>query len=128
MFRPSEELIVVFLVYNPAVTPAKHFDLEVEYHFFRKSRAGEEGPGADRSCRLSWRCRASGISIAPSRSASILRSWGRTFDPAAGQPVMAGQGVPLAGFPEGEYRLSVRVIDLVAGRSLERHVAFTVRQ
>ncbi len=44
-FRPSEELIVVFLVYNPAVTPAKHFDLEVEYHFFKTSRAGEEGPG-----------------------------------------------------------------------------------
>ena len=45
LFRPSEELIVVFLVYNPAVTPAKHFDLEVEYHFFRKNRAGEEEPG-----------------------------------------------------------------------------------
>ena len=44
VLRRSEELIVVFLVYNPAVTTDKHFDLEVEYHFFRKSRAGPEDP------------------------------------------------------------------------------------
>ena len=125
-FRPSEELIVVFLVYNPAVTPAKHFDLEVEYHFFKTSRAGEEGPGPSAP---------TGVAALPGE-----RYFNRTepqrfnpvtlgpnFDPAAGQPVLAGQGVPLAGFPEGEYRLSVRVTDLVAGRSLERHVAFTVR-
>ena len=53
---------------------------------------------------------------------------GPTFDPVAGQPVLAGQGVPLAGFPGGEYRLSIRVTDRVAGRSLERHVTFTVLQ
>jgi hypothetical protein len=125
-FRPSEELIVVFLVYNPAVTPDKHFDLEVEYHFFRK-KAGEEEPGASAP---------TGVAALPGEryfnrtepqrfNSDIL---GPQFDPAAGQPVLAGQGVPLAGFPEGEYRLAVRVLDLVAGRSLERHVAFTVRQ
>ena len=37
VLRPSEELIVVFLVYNPAVTTDKQFDLEVEYHFFRRA-------------------------------------------------------------------------------------------
>jgi hypothetical protein len=127
LFRPSEELIVVFLVYNPSVTPANHFDLEVEYHFFRKNRAGEEGPGP---------AAPSGVAALageryfnrtePQRfNPAIL---GPTFDPAAGQPVLAGQGVPLAGFPGGEYRLSVRVTDLVGGRSLERHVTFTVLQ
>jgi hypothetical protein len=127
LFRPSEELIVVFLVYNPAVTPAKHFDLEVEYHFFRKNRAGEEGTGPAAPAGV--------VALAGERyfnrtepqrfNPAIL---GPTFDPAAGQPVLAGQGVPLAGFPGGEYRLSVRVMDLVAGRSLERHVTFTVLQ
>ena len=127
LFRPSEELIVVFLVYNPALTPAKHFDLEVEYHFFRKNRAGEEGPGT---------AAPAGVAALPGEryfnrtepqrfNPAIL---GPTFDPAAGQPVLAGQGVPLAGFPGGEYRLSVRVMDLVAGRSLERQVTFTVLQ
>ena len=36
MFRRSEELIVVFLVYNPMVTTERQFDVKVEYHFFRK--------------------------------------------------------------------------------------------
>jgi hypothetical protein len=40
---------------------------------------------------------------------------------------MAGQGVPLAGFREGEYRLAIRVTDLVSGRSIERHVTFSVQ-
>ena len=76
VLRPSEELIVVFLVYNPAVTTDKHFDLEVEYHFFRKSRAGPEEPGRRRP-PVSPRFRESGTSIAPSPSASIRRFWGR---------------------------------------------------
>src|SRR4029453_8284262 len=32
-FRRDEELIVVFLVYNPMVTTERHFDVRVEYHF-----------------------------------------------------------------------------------------------
>jgi hypothetical protein len=125
-FRPSEELIVVFLVYNPAVTSDKQFDLEVEYHFFRKSRAGpdDQQPGAP-----------AGLSALPGEryfnrtepqrfNAAIL---GPPFDPESGQPVMAGQGVPLTAFPEGEYRLLIRVTDQISKRSLEREVAFTVR-
>jgi hypothetical protein len=127
LFRPSEELIVVFLVYNPAVTPAKHFDLEVEYHFFRKNRAGDEGSGPAAPAGVAALAGERYFNrTEPQRfNPDIL---GPTFDPAAGQPVLAGQGVPLAGFPGGEYRLSVRVTDLVAGRSLERHVTFTVLQ
>jgi hypothetical protein len=126
-FRPSEELIVVLLVYNPSVTPARHFDLEVEYHFFRKSRAGEEGPGISVPAGVAALPGERYFNrTEPQRFNPVIL--GPQFDPAAGQPVLAGQGVPLAGFPEGDYRLAVRVTDLVAGRSLERHVAFTVRQ
>jgi len=39
---------------------------------------------------------------------------------------MAGQGVPLAGFPAGEYRLAIRITDLLAGTSIVRDVQFTV--
>ncbi len=125
--RSSEELIVVFLVYNPSVTPAKHFDLEVEYHFFRKSRAGEEGPGPNTPAGVAPLPGERYFNrTEPQRFNPVIL--GPDFDPAAGQPVLAGQGVPLAGFPEGEYRLFVKVTDLVAGRSLERHVAFTVGQ
>ena len=45
-FHRSEELIVVFLIYNPAVTRDKHFDLEVDDHFFRKSPDARGGPVA----------------------------------------------------------------------------------
>ena len=40
---------------------------------------------------------------------------------------MAGQGVPLAGFQEGDYRLAIKVTDLSSGRSISREVMFTVR-
>ncbi len=125
-FRPSDELIVVFLVYNPTVTPDKQFDLEVEYHFFRKTRAG---PGDPESAAPAGLAALPGERYfnrtEPQRfNPAIL---GPPFDPGAGQPVMAGQGVPLGAFPEGEYRLVIRVTDQIVKRSLERHVAFTVR-
>jgi hypothetical protein len=125
-FRRSDELIVVFLVYNPTVTSDKQFDLEVEYHFFRKTRAGPGDPPP---------VPPAGLAALPGEryfnrtepqrfNPAIL---GPPFDPGAGQPVMAGQGVPLGAFPEGEYRLVIRVTDQIAKRSLERQVAFTVR-
>jgi hypothetical protein len=109
VFHQDEELIVVFLVYNPVVTPDKQFDLEVEYHFFRKS-----GPGEGYFNRTE-----------PQRFTPA--SLGPLYDPSAGHPVMAGQGVPLAGFQEGDYRLAIKVTDLVSGRSISREVRFTVR-
>ena len=42
-FQRGEELVVVFLVYNPAVTAEKRFDLQVDNHFFRKGAAGKPG-------------------------------------------------------------------------------------
>ena len=126
LLRRSEELIVVLLVYNPSVTAAGHFDLEVEYHFFRKNQAGEDGPGTSAPAGVAALPGERYFNrTEPQRFNPVIL--GPQFDPAAGQPVLAGQGVPLAGFPEGDYRLAVRVTDLVAGRSLERHVAFTVR-
>jgi hypothetical protein len=108
VFRREEELVVVFLVYNPAVTPDKHFDLEVEYHFFRKSGAGD-----------SYVNRTEPQRFTPG-------SLGH-YDPSGGQPLMAGQGVPLTGFQDGEYRLAITVTDRVSGRSISRDVSFTVR-
>jgi hypothetical protein len=109
IFRRDEELIVVFLIYNPAITQDKHFDLEVEYHFFRKIGTGE----------------AYFNRTEPQRFNPV--SLGPQYDPSAGHPVMAGQGVPLAGFQEGDYRLTIKVADVVSGRSLSREVLFTVR-
>jgi hypothetical protein len=107
-FWKDEELIAVFLVYNPTVMPDKKFDVQVEYHFFL--RKGEAETYLNRT--------------EPQRfNPAIL---GAQFDPAAGHPLMAGQAVPLAGFQEGQYRLAIRVTDLISGKSVTRDVNFTV--
>jgi hypothetical protein len=128
VFRRSEELIVVFLVYNPSVTTEKHFDLEVEYHFFRKSSPGTGGEAPPTAVPRGLAAMAGERYFnrtEPQRfNPTVL---GAEFDPVAGQPVMAGQGVPLAGFQSGDYRLAIRVKDLVSGRTIERDVTFTVR-
>jgi hypothetical protein len=125
VFRRSEELIVVFLVYNPALTPDKQFDLEVEYHFFRKSGSGAGGQEGQPARRPAVRPGEAYFNrTEPQRFSPLVL--GPEFDPASGQPVMAGQGIPLAAFPEGDYRLAITVKDLVSGRSLERELTFTV--
>jgi hypothetical protein len=127
-FRQDQELICVFLVYNPKIAPDRNFDVEVEYHFFRKnspSEAGEAAPGQAPGGHPPERAGERYINHTdPQRfTAGVM---GPQFDPSTGQPIMAGQGVPLAGFQEGEYRLMIMVTDLVAGRTLTRDVNFTV--
>ena len=48
------------------------------------------------------------------------------FDPASGQPVLAGQGILLSEFEAGEYRLGITVTDLLSRQTVARDVAFTV--
>jgi hypothetical protein len=110
-FGRDEELIVVFLVYNPMVTPERQFDVRVDYHFFRRVAGNASGE------RYFNR-------TDPQRFNPALM--GATFDPATGEPVMAGQVVPLAGFEVGDYRLDVQVTDLLSGKSISRDVFFTV--
>ena len=126
-FGKDEELIVVFLVYNPSVTLEKKFDIEVEYHFFRQSAERGRGgaPGGERAGRpLARDGEAYFNHTRPQRLTPAIMGSG--FDPAAGHPVMAGQGVPLAAFPEGDYRLAITVTDRLSGRSITRDVRFTV--
>jgi hypothetical protein len=125
VFRRHEELIVVFLVYNPAVTSERKFDLQVEYHFYLKGarqlpERASVGNGPHPPEREGERYFNH---TDPQRfNPSIL---GADFD-ASAHPVMAGQGVPLTGFDQGDYRLAIRVTDLVAGTSILRDVYFTV--
>jgi hypothetical protein len=122
-FRRDEELIVVFLVYNPMVTTERHFDVKVEYHFFRKASAVVDGePSAPHPPARAGEKYFNHTD--PQRFNPALM--GTAFDPARGEPVMAGQVVPLSAFQEGEYRLAVQVIDLLSGQSISRDVLFKV--
>jgi hypothetical protein len=125
MFRKAEELIVVFLVYSTTVTTDRNFDLQVEYHFYLKgSKAGKAGPASSSAPHPPERDDERYFNHTdPQRfNPAVL---GPQFD-AAEHPVMAGQGVPLAGFEPGDYRLAIRITDLLAGTSILRDVLFTV--
>ncbi len=124
-FRRNEELVVVLLVYNQTVTPEKHFDLQVEYHFFQQvgkdrkpegATAGSHPPARDGERYFNH--------TDPQRFNPAIM--GAQFDPSAGHPVLAGQGIPLAGFDQGDYRLAIKVTDLLSGKFVMRDVAFTV--
>ncbi len=124
-FRKDEELIVVFLVYNPTVTAGRQFDVLVEYHFFRR---GGGGAAADPGNAVVHPPEREGEKYYnhtdPQRFNPALMGPG--FDPRGAQPVMAGQVVPLGGFLEGEYRLAILITDVLAGKSISRDVQFTV--
>jgi hypothetical protein len=126
-FRNNEELVVVFLIYNPFVTSQKKFDLQVEYHFFRRGVGGDKGAAPAHPAG----------SHPPEREGERYfnhtdpqrfnpATLGASFDPISGQPVLAGQGIPLAGFEAGDYRLAIRVTDLLAGTSIVRDVHFSI--
>jgi len=123
-FRRNEELIVVFLIYNPFVTSEKKFDLQVEYHFFRRGIGPADPgriPGTEPPAQEGERYFNH---TDPQRfNPAIL---GSQFDPGSGHPVMAGQGVPMSAFDPGEYRLAIRITDLLAEKSIMRDVHFTV--
>jgi hypothetical protein len=124
-FRKDRELIVVFLIYNPAVSADKNFDLQVDYHLFRRVPAGtaaemapvEGQPAARAGERYVTRTN-------PQRfTPSVM---GAQFDPSAGQPMLAGQGILLSSFQGGEYRLGITVTDRLSRKTVSRDVTFTV--
>jgi hypothetical protein len=125
-FRRDEELIVVFLIYNPFVTSDKQFDVQVEYHFFRKGgQRRSQSAGADVADRPAERDGEQYFNHTDPQRFNPA-SLGPHVNPAAGQPVMAGQGIPLAEFDAGDYRLAVKVTDRVARQSILRDVYFRV--
>ena len=51
-----------------------------------------------------------------------------TFDMTLGHQMVAGQSVPLALFPPGDYRLEITVTDNEAGSNVTESIDFTVRE
>lgn len=123
-FRRNQELVVVFLIYNPAITLDEQFDIKVEYHFFRKLEQDSAGPDRPAGAPAAAPGERYFNRTEPQRFTPLVL--GPRYAPAAGQPILAGQGVPLAGFDEGHYRLAITVTDLVSGYTIERDVTFTV--
>jgi hypothetical protein len=123
-FRQDRELIVVFLIYNPAVLPDKRFDIEVDYHLFRKNAQAPNTAPAGEGDHPPLQPGESYVThTAPQRFTPAMMS--PDFDPTSG-PILAGQGILLSSFQAGEYRLGITVTDLTSRTSLSRDVTFTV--
>ena len=108
-FKKADELIVLLQIYNPMLSPEKKFNLEANYTFFHEAPDGEK--------RFN--------STEPQVFSS--ETMGPAFDPTSGNSsIQAGQGIPLQSFPEGTYRLEIKITDKLSAKVLTQNVTFTV--
>ncbi len=128
-FRKDRELIVVFLIYNASVSAERNFDVQVDYHLFRALPAGTpRALGSADDARPDGAAPRAGEQYVTHTNPQRFKpsSMGAHFDPTAGHPMMAGQGILLSSFQVGAYRLGITVTDLLSRRTLSRDVTFTV--
>jgi len=113
------ELQTFMIIYNPKTDSANKPDVLVEYNFCQVAAGSQPKPGEP--------CKAGekffNKTTPQALNASTLPP---QFSVVEGHQLQAGQGVPLASFPEGEYRLEIKVTDKIANKSLTRDVNFTV--
>lgn len=108
-FKKAQELIVLMQIYNPTLSPEKKFNLEATYTFYRQDAGTEKRFNATEPQVFS------------------SDTMGAGFDPSgANSSIQAGQGVPLQSFPEGTYRLEIKVTDKLSSKVLTQNVNFTV--
>ena len=107
-FTKKAELATFLLIYNAKTDAANKPDVSVEYSFYAKQAGAEKFFNKTNPQNLN------GQTLPPN------------FDLAAGHQLQSGQAVPLASFPEGDYRLEIKVTDKIANKTLTREVNFTV--
>jgi hypothetical protein len=108
-FTKKSELSTFMLIYNPKVDGANKPDVSVEYNFYQKL-AGQPEKFFNKTNPQNLNAQT----LPPN------------FDFAAGHQLQSGQAVPLASFPEGDYRLEIKIIDKLANKTLTREINFTV--
>ena len=108
-FTKKAELSTFMLIYNPKVDSANKPDVSVEYNFYQKL-AGQPEKFFNKTNPQNLNAQT----LPPN------------FDFAAGHQLQSGQAVPLASFPEGDYRLEIKITDKIANKSLTREITFTV--
>ncbi|HEX3645216.1 MAG TPA: hypothetical protein VHT95_06385 [Vicinamibacterales bacterium] len=108
-FTKKAELSTFMLIYKPKVDSTNKPDVSVEYNFYQKL-AGQPEKFFNKTNPQNL----NGQTLPPN------------FDFAAGHQLQSGQAVPLASFPEGDYRLEIKITDKIANKTLTREVVFTV--
>jgi len=103
------ELQTFMIIYNPKTDSMNKPDVLVEYNFYQKMAGAPE--------------KFFNKTSPQNLNAQTLPP---QFDVSAGHQLQAGQGVPLSSFPEGDYRLEIKVTDKIANKSLTRDINFSV--
>jgi hypothetical protein len=105
-FTKKNELSVFLLIYNARTNESNAPDCTVEYNFYTIQNGVEKFFNRTNPQALNAQTVPAGA------------------DPAAG--ITNGQMVPLATFPEGDYRLEIKITDKLASKSVTRDVKFSV--
>jgi hypothetical protein len=108
-FKKSEELGVIFQVYGYQMGSDGKPDVQIDYMFHQKDAAGGEKPFNKTEPQ-----KFNAQTLPPN------------FSPEQGHQIVGGQMIPLASFPEGEFRLEIKVTDNKSTKTLQREVLFTV--
>jgi hypothetical protein len=108
-FTKKAELSTFVLIYNAKTDAQNKPDVLVEYNFYQKP-AGKQETFFNKT------------NPQPLNAQTLPKE----FDFTAGHQLQSGQAVPLASFPEGDYRLEIKVTDKLANKSLTRDVNFSV--
>jgi hypothetical protein len=115
----KNELSVFFLIYNPKGDGANKPDINIEYNFCQVAPGNQ--PGAEEPCKAGEKFYNK--TDPQNMNASTLPP---QFDLTMGHQLQTGQAVPLASFPEGDYRLEIKVTDKLASKTVTRDVHFSV--
>jgi hypothetical protein len=105
-FTKKNELSVFLLIYNSKLNESNAPDVTVEYNFYALQNGTEKFFNKTNPQNLNAQTVPEG------------------FDPTAG--LTNGQTVPLASFPEGDYRLEIKITDKLATKTITRDVKFSV--
>ena len=113
----QKELAITFVhvvgvqnvTHSPGGPPVVTQDVTVEYNFYQKP-AGQPEKFFNKTAPQTLNAQT----LPPN------------FDFAAGHQLQSGQAVPLASFPEGDYRLEIKITDKIGNKTLTKDIAFTV--
>jgi hypothetical protein len=107
-FTKKEEISWIFVIYNASLdATAKKPDVSVEYSFYQKTKDGEKYFNKTSPQIFSAQ------TLPPQWDVNVNQ-------------ISAGQSVPLASFPEGDFRLEVKIVDKLGNKTITENVPFTV--
>ena len=108
-FAKVGELNMFFWIYGAQLDPAsKKPNITIEYNFHQKTADGEKFFNRTEPQVM---------------NAETLPP---QFDVAAGHQLTGSLAVPLASFPDGDYRLELKISDKISGETITREAAFSV--